>query len=66
MSEAEPGTMLFRGITAAAALLQLKVMLGAIGVVNALAYHCRDIRCGHALDLQLSGTSRHLFFHGVV
>ena len=56
IDEVEPGTALFQGLSATVALQQLHVMLEAVGVDKAMTYRCHDIRRGHALDLQLSGT----------
>ena len=56
MVEAAPvGSRPFAGITPGAALRAIRRMLEGIGVKDAAAYRCHDLRRGHALDLQLSG-----------
>ena len=50
-----PGEALFGGITAHAAVFELRLMLAAIGVEKSECYRSHDIRRGHALDLQCAG-----------
>ena len=61
--EAAPGERLFEGITAREALSKLRFMLAAIGVENSDKYRSHDIRRGHALDLQCSGTIENYLDH---
>ena len=50
------GTLLFKGVTPAAALANLRQILEGLHVPNAMAYRTHDLRRGHARDLQMSGT----------
>ena len=61
--EVAPGELLFQGITAREALSKLRFMLAAIGVENSDKYRSHDIRRGHALDLQCSGTIENYLDH---
>ena len=56
LQKCQRGQKLFEGITPAKALGVLRLMLAAVGVGDADAYRTHDLRRGHALDLQLSGT----------
>ena len=49
------GTLLFKGVTPAAALANLRKILGELNVPNAMAYRTHDLRRGHARDLQING-----------
>ena len=49
------GTLLFKGVTPAAALANLRKILEELKVPNAMAYRTHDLRRGHARDLQLNG-----------
>ena len=49
------GTLLFKGVTPAAALVNLRNILGELHVLDAISYRTHDLRRGHALDLQTSG-----------
>ena len=40
-------------------MLELRRVLGILGVDQAEIYRCHDIRRGHALDLQLAGSPLH-------
>jgi hypothetical protein len=51
------GTLLFKGVTPAAALANLRKILEELNVPNAMAYRTHDLRRGHARDLQLNGIS---------
>ena len=53
------GTPLFPRLTLSKALLELRRLLGILGVNQADMYRCHDIRRGHALDLQLAGSPLH-------
>ena len=55
MSE-RPGLPLFPGITAHSALAALRMCLLALATPSAADYRTHDLRRGHALDLQCSGT----------
>ena len=50
------GTLLFKGVTPAAALANLRKILVELNVPNAMAYRTHDLRRGHARDLQMNGT----------
>ena len=50
------GTLLFKGVTPAAALANLRKILIELNVPNAMAYRTHDLRRGHARDLQMNGT----------
>ena len=52
IARTKPGVALFRGITKAHALANLRTMLAAIGVEKAACYRSHDMRRGHTLDLQ--------------
>ena len=49
------GTLLFKGVTPAAALANLRKILVELNVPNAMAYRTHDLRRGHARDLQING-----------
>ena len=57
LDETLEGAVFFENISAAEALRVLREMLAEIGVENAGVYRTHDIRRGHALDLQESGTT---------
>jgi hypothetical protein len=64
VNRCKPGQALFEGITAASALAVLREWLMEIGVEDARAYRTHDLRRGHALDLQLSGSPLPIFQEG--
>jgi len=59
LARLSPGQKLFEGITPAKALCTLRLMLHAIGIVDARDFRTHDLRRGHALDLQLAGAPLH-------
>ena len=50
------GEMLFEGISASDALQTLRHILGELSVKDSDEYRTHDLRRGHALDMQLSGS----------
>ena len=63
LDQLEEGASLFEGITAAAALNTLRVVLAALGVEEAKAYRTHDLRRGHCRDLQQSGAEPQFCCH---
>ena len=52
-----PGTHAFADISPAVALVNLRRLLGIIGVADAQRYRTHDLRRGHTMDLAESGSS---------
>jgi hypothetical protein len=53
----EVGQAAFPGITAGAALRQLKDILHVLGLEHFRRYRCHDLRRGHAKDMQMNGAT---------
>jgi hypothetical protein len=57
LGEVAEGAPLFGGISAADATEALRFILSELSIDQANAYRTHDMRRGHALDLQVSGSS---------
>ena len=53
----QQGTRPFQGVTAAAALCKLRLILAAMGVADHKLYRTQDLRRGHTRDLQARGAT---------
>ena len=51
------GQAAFPGVSAGGALRQLRGVLHMLGVVNYSSHRCHDLRRGHALDMQMNGST---------